>query len=234
MADGTVTERLMRLSDVKYAAFQGGLMPTVAKERVLGVRMPAIRRLARELRGSAEEKVFLNALPHRFYDEDALHAVLLDGETNFDAALAATKRFLPYIDSWGTCDILAPAGLRGDLDRLLVHIERWLQSEHIYTVRFGLVRLTAWYVKEPHYLPRAMELAAAARGDDYYIRMAQAWFFSMALVHGYEAALPYLTEHRLPTWVHNKAIQKTIESRCPSDETKQYLRTLKRKKEDTL
>ena len=224
-----IKSNLLAMSDPSYRAFQVKLLPTVPPARILGVRIPKIRRYARALRGSAHARDFLSILPHASYDEDNLHAALLEHIREFDAALCEVERFLPYIDNWATCDGFCPKVLRTHPDALWTRIVTWLDSNKIYTVRFALVRLTAWYLDAPLFSTDVLDAALSAHGDDYYIRMAQAWLFSVALVKQYDATLPYLTEHRLPTWVHNKAIQKAVESYRISPDRKQYLKTLKKR-----
>lgn len=229
MADTTLQNRLFALRDEKYRSFQAKLMPTVPPETIIGVRTPALRRLAKESYGNAEAEAFLRALPHAYYDENNLHGALLDLIPDFDTALDAVERFLPYLDNWATCDMFCPKALRKEPARLLTAIKRWLSDDHVYTVRYGLVRLTFWYLEEPLFSNEILELASAIKHDDYYVQMAVAWFFSMALVKQWETTLPYLTEERLDRWIHNKAIQKAIESHQLTPPQKEILRSLKRK-----
>jgi len=220
---------LFSMRDEGYAAFQCKLMPTVEPASVIGVRTPQLRRYAKQLDGTEAAALFLETLPHTYYEENNLHAALLEGIPDFDGALAAVETFLPYIDNWATCDGFCPKVLRSDPQRLWMAILRWLASGEVYTIRYGLVRLLNWYLDTPLFSPAVLEAAATVRHDDYYVRMAVAWLFSEALVKQYECALPYLTEQRLPIWTHNKAIQKAIESyRVPTDR-KSYLKALKRK-----
>ena len=229
-ASETIRKALLDRADASYKEFQSALLPSVDPDRVIGVRTPDLRRYARSLAGTREAADFLEDLPHRYYEEDNLHAALIEQIRDFDAALTEVKRFLPYIDNWATCDGFCPKILRTDLPRLWTEIQRWLASDQPYVVRYALVRMTFWYLDAPEFVSEALRLAAEVKSDHYYVRMAQAWFFSIALVKQYDAALPYLTEHRLPVWVHNKAIQKAIESYRPSPEVKAYLKTLKRRK----
>ena len=223
-----VTQHLINLQDPAYKRFQQNLIPTVAPEAVLGVRIPQIRKYAKELAHTPEAHRFLNTLPHRFYDENNLHGALLEQIRDFDAAIEAVERFLPYIDNWATCDSFCPKILKSQPERLWQRIGYWLASDQIYTVRYGLVRLTAWYLDAPLFSCEVLDAAAAVKHEDYYVRMAQAWLFSVALVKRYDATLPYLSRHRLSPWVHNKAIQKAIESYRIDADTKTFLKTLKR------
>ncbi len=230
-----IRARLLSMQDEAYAAFQRRLMPTVDPTRVIGVRTPLLRRYAKELAGTEVAEVFLASLPHLYYEENNLHAALLERLSGYDRTLAAVEQFLPYLDNWATCDMLSPKALQKEPARFYTAIKEYLTSGKVYTVRFGLVRLTNWYLDAPHFSPEILEAAAAVTHADYYVRMAQAWFFSIALIKQFESTLPYLTAHRLDPWTHNKAIQKAIESYRVPTETKALLRTLKRslKKEET-
>lgn len=220
---------LFSLRDETYAEFQSRLMPTVARKRVIGVRMPALRAYAKKISGSTEARDFLSALPHVYYDENNLHGALLDHIRDFDTALEEVERFLPYVDNWATCDLFCPKILLTHSDRLLERILCWLASEHPYTVRYGLVRLLTWYLDEPRFSSEVLNAAANITLSDYYVQMAQAWLFSIALVKQYDHTLAYFTENRLSSWVHNKALQKAAESYRVEADTKSYLKTLKRK-----
>ena len=225
-----IREKLTALADPEYREFTAGLLPTVKPEIILGVRIPDLRRLAKTLR--REEKVaaeaFLRELPHACHDENILHALLINEEKDYSTALALTEDFLPRVDNWAVCDMLNPRAFTKDLPRLREDILRWHGSERIYTVRFSLGMLMRLFLDE-HFYPGALELAAETDNDDYYARMMVAWFFATALATQYDAALPYLTENRLPLWTHNKTIQKAVESRRITAETKTYLKSLRRR-----
>lgn len=226
----SIREHLPELSDESYKRFQAKLMPTVSPDRIIGVRTPQIRRYAKKIFESAEAKAFLSDLPHAYYDENNLHGALLGLIPDFDAAINAVEAFLPHVDNWATCDMFCPKILRTEPQRLLVSIQKWLLSDHVYTVRYGLVRLTFWYLDAPVFSPEILALAAAVEKEEYYVQMAVAWFFSMALVKQWDATLPYLTDQRLDLWIHNKAIQKAIESEQITPSQKEFLRSLKRKR----
>ncbi len=224
-----IREHLFAMANEKYKHFQAKLLPTLSPDTIIGVRTPALRRYAKELFGSNAAKNFLVSLPHEYYDENNLHGALLDLIPEYNAALEAVEVFLSYIDNWATCDMFCPKVLRKSPEPLLCAIRAWLKSDRVYTVRYGLVRLTFWYLDEPLFTPEILELAAAVKNEDYYVKMAVAWLFSMALAKQWDAALPYFTEHRLPLWIHNKAIQKAIESYQLSKDQKDELKPLKRR-----
>ena len=227
MTDG-ILNRIGMLADADYRAFQCSLMPTVNPERVLGVRTPALRRLARELSGSTEAEHFLASLPHSTYEENNLHAFLLERTADYDLCVARLDRFLPFVDNWATCDSMNPRVLPRFPLRLLADARRWMSKSHPYTIRFG-IRMMMCYFLDARFDPTFLTEIASLCSDEYYVNMMIAWYFATALVKKYSAALPYLTEQRLGVWTHNKTLQKAVESYRITPEQKEYLKTLKRK-----
>lgn len=220
-----IVGQLFALQDEEYRRFHAKLMPDCPSERIIGVRVPALRKLARTMDGTLAA-AFLQELPHDYYEENNLHAFLLERIRDYPTCLAQVERFLPFVDNWATCDGFNPLVFAKHTALLLPEIDRWLASAHSYTVRFGIVQLMRHYL-DGEFAPQILERAAAVRGDAYYIQMAVAWFFATALAKQYGATLPYLTERRLLPWTHNKTIQKAIESyRIPSEQ-KAFLRTLR-------
>lgn len=223
-----IQTQLFALRDEGYRDFHARLMPTVDKARIIGVRTPALRALARELYGTAEAEDFLRALPHEYYEENNLHARLIMCGRDFDAVLAQTEAFLPFVDNWATCDGLSPKVFARHRAALLPCIDRWLTSDHVYTVRFGIKMLMEHFLCED-FSPVFLEKVAAVRSEEYYVNMMCAWYFATALAKQYGQALPYLTEQRLPRWTHNKTIQKAVESYRITPEQKEFLRALRLK-----
>ena len=221
-----IQQRLFALQDAGYRDFHAALMPTVDKALVIGVRMPALRALAKELKGTELAADFMAALPHKYYEENNLHAALIGHIRDFDACMAAVERFLPYVDNWATCDMMNPRALAKDKAALLERIRLWLQSGHTYTVRFGMEMLMNHFLEED-FREEYPALVASVRSEEYYVRMMQAWYFATALAKQYEAAVTYLEQRRLGAWVHNKTIQKARESFRVSQEQKEYLKSLK-------
>ncbi len=221
-----ITERLNELKDDKYRDFHSRLIPTISYDTILGVRLPALRKLAKELAKRPDVDGFLSALPHTYYDENTLHAVLLCGVKDFDCAVKLVETFLPYVDNWATCDTLAPKVFAKNTDRLMTHVDGWLKSGHTYTVRFGVKSLMTYYLDE-HFAIEQAENVAAIRSEEYYVNMMKAWYFATALAKQYDSVLPIIIEQRLDKWSHNKAIQKAIESYRITPEQKTYLRSLK-------
>lgn len=223
----TVRERLFALRDGDYAAFQAKLTPGVAPEAFIGVRVPELRKLAKELAGSPEAAAFLAELPHEYYDENMLHGLLVTGLRGREECIIETERFLPYVDNWAVCDTLAPRALAEDRPALLRDIRRWAASEKVYTCRFGIGMLMRFFL-DADFSPELLEIPAAVRSEEYYVRMMVAWFFATALAKQWDAALPYIEGGRLDKWTHNKTISKACESfRVPAGR-KELLRGLRR------
>ena len=222
----TVREELFRLQDKKYRDFQAKLIPNIDPDTIIGVRLPAVHPLAKDLLKREDVSEFLRAVPHAYYDENQLHAFVLNGLKDYDVCLSEIERFLPYVDNWAVCDSLAPKVFRKHRTELVGRIKGWLASGETYTVRFGIGVLMRFYLDEA-FDPAYPAAVAAVRSDEYYVNMMIAWYFATALAKQYEAALPYLEDRRLDPWTHNKTIQKAVESYRVTDERKAYLKTLR-------
>ena len=224
-----IVDILFSKQDIKYRDFQAPLFPNVDKERMIGVRTPELKKLAKELYGSDLAKEFIETLPHDYFDENQLHAFLISLIKDYDNCLKEVNRFLPYIDNWGTCDQLSPKVFAKHKDELIVSIKKWLKSKHAYTVRFAIGMLLALYLDDS-FKEEYLELVSNVKSEEYYINMMIAWYFATALVKQYKSAIKYIEEKKLSPWVHNKTIQKAVESYRISDEQKVYLKKLKVKK----
>ena len=222
-----IQQKLFALQDPAYRDFTLPLLPDLAPERMIGVRMPAMRALAKELYRAGEYEGFLAALPHEYHEENCLHAFLIGEIKDFDRCIEETERFLPFMDNWAVCDTLKPKAFRKNRAALLERIPVWLASGETYTLRFGVGMLMSHFLDED-FRPEYLDWVAAVQSEEYYVRMMIAWYFATALAKQYEAALPYIEQGRLERWTHNKTIQKAVESFRVSDEHKQYLKTLKR------
>lgn len=221
-----IVSRLRQRADEGYRAFHMRLVPNVEPARILGVRVPEVRALARSLAGTPEAEAFLRELLHEYYEENNLHAFLLERERDYGALIEGLNRFLPFVDNWATCDSLSPALFKKHPDGLPEQALQWMQSDQTYTVRFGIGVLMRYYLDEG-FRPEYAERVAAVRSEEYYVRMMVAWYFATALAAREEDVLPYLTGRRLDPWTHRKAIQKAIESNRITPERKQFLRTLR-------
>ena len=221
-----IQKSLFEMSEVGYKAFSEKLMPTVAKERVLGVRVPKIRALAGKIFGTPLAESFMKALPHKYFEEDNLHAFLIEKIKDFDACCEALLVFLPHVDNWATCDSMTPTVFKKKPEGLLEFAFSLMESNHTYTVRYGIGILMKFFL-DGSFAAEALERVASICSDEYYVKMMQAWFFQVALSKNWEEALPYLKERWLDPWVHNKAISKSIESFRMSELQKSELRQLK-------
>ena len=224
-----IRAQLFALQDVGYRDFQAKLIPDLAEGTLIGVRTPALRQLAKDLSRQPETEAFLQALPHRYFEENQLHAFLIAEDKDFASCIRRTEAFLPYVDNWATCDQLSPKVFRKHRADLLPHIKDWLRSEETYTVRFGIGMLMQHYLDEK-FDPAYPEMVAGIRSEGNYINMMIAWYFATALAKQYDEVLPYLEEKKLDIWTHNKSIQKAVESRRITPEHKEYLKSLKIKK----
>ena len=221
-----VQTRLFELQDLKYRDFHAKLMPTVNKEKIIGVRTPALRVFAKKYGKTDEAKEYLQILPHQYYEENNLHGLLIEQIKDYDICLEELERFLPYIDNWATCDMLAVKVVKKHLDTFIDEVYRWMESDHAYTIRFGISMLMRYYLDDA-FRPEYLEWVADVRSTEYYINMMRAWYFATALAKQPDAALPWLTEKRLDLWTHNKTIQKAMESRRIPPGMKQLLRGLR-------
>ena len=222
-------QEFFALRDENYRDFTAKLIPTVDRERILGIRTPALRAFARDFAKRPEAAEFLKELPHFYLEENALHAFLIERIRDYDACVRALDVFLPFVDNWATCDSLSPACFQKHRARLISDARRWLQSDRLYTVRFGIGALMAHFL-DGDFAPEYLDWAAAIESEEYYLRMMQAWYFATALAKQYGAALPVLENRRLDPWTHNKTIQKAVESYRITDEQKAYLKTLRIKR----
>lgn len=225
-APEAVRARLLALQDEKNAPFMAKLVPTLPPESVLGVRMPDCRSLARELCREPDIGLFLADLPHRYLDENNLHALILNEEKDYAAAVAALDAFLPYVDNWATCDALRPKAFKKHPPALPDECRRWIKSGETYAVRFGIEMLMTHYL-DADFCPEYLKEVSIIKSKEYYVNMMIAWYLATALAKQWEATIPYLEERRLPEWVHRKTIQKAIESYRITPEQKVYLKSLR-------
>ncbi len=222
----TVYERLAVLGDEKYRDFQSKLVPNTPKETILGVKTPEMRKIAKEIRGTEEAEEFLTQLPHKYYEENLVHFFVIAMIKDFDECVEAVEAFLPYVDCWPVCDQSSPKVFSRNHEKLLPLIKKWIESDHVYTSRFGIRMLMNEFLGED-FKPEYLEWVASVKGEDYYIKMMVAWYFATALAKQYDASVVYIEERRLEPWTHKKAIQKAVESFRVSDEHKEYLKTLR-------
>ncbi len=222
-----ITQKLIEMQDEKYRSFTSQLIPNISPDIMIGVRLPYIKRLAKELYKSGEYIGFVNELPHTYFEEYHLHSYVLSEIQDFDDFIEEIERFLSYIDNWSVCDSLRPKCFAKNKEKALICIKKWLESEHTYTQRFAIEMLMVHYLGDD-FKPEYLDLVTNVEGDDYYLKMMVAWYFATALAKQYEATVGYIENRRIKDkWTHNKAIQKALESYRVSNENKAHLKCLK-------
>jgi len=261
MTHAELVKKLFENQDLKYKEFHTALVPGIPTETYVGVRVPVLRNLAKDFFGiadksqdlSANVSKFMDALPHRYFEENHIHSMLLERIKDFDECLARTEQFLPYINNWAICDGKKPRALLKDVPQFLSRIQEWIKSDHPYVVRFGINMLMDLFLDE-RFDPKFLKWVAAVdtakfrslpdgslnsrvaaatpagvplANPEYYVQMEVAWYFATALAKQWDDAFPYIKNKKLDSWTHNKAIQKSIESFRVSDEHKAVLRGLK-------
>lgn len=224
-----ITTQLFIMQDNEYKEFHGRLMPTVNPDTILGIRVPILRKFSNQLAKSlSKEKLleFMNELPHKYYEENNIHAFLIEKIKDFDECIVALEKFLPFVDNWATCDMMNPKILKKNTQQLFCKIKEWIVSPHVYTIRYGIGMLMRYFLDD-NLKTEYLDMVAAVKSDEYYVNMMKAWFFATALAKQYEATLPYIKKKRLDNWSHNKAIQKSIESFRVPKEHKEELKRYK-------
>ena len=221
-----IRKTLISMQDEKYRAFQVKLFPTVDPQTVIGVRTPDLRSYAKKLLKEEGISAFLSDLPHRYFDENQLHAFIISEIKDYGKCMGEVNRFLPYVDNWATCDQMSPKVFKKNRPQLLKQIRIWLKSDKTYTIRFAIGMLMEHYLDDAFDISYP-EVVAVIRSDEYYVNMMIAWYFATALAKQYDEILPFIENRRLDVWTHNKAIQKAIESYRITPEQKEYLKRLK-------
>ena len=216
-------KQLFELQDLKYRDFHSTVMPETDKETVIGIRTPVLRKFAKEFAGTSEAEAFLRQLPHRFYEENNLHMMLITGIKDYEKCMEEIQRFLPCIDNWATCDYPAPKCFARHKDQVLEEAKRWISSGETYVIRYGIGMLMRLFLDED-FSSEYLEMAAAVQSQEYYVNMMIAWYFATALAKQWDATVPYIEQHKLSDWVHRKTVQKAVESYRITPEQKEYLK----------
>ena len=224
-----IRKDLFANQDVKYRDFQSKLTPTIEANTAIGVRTPVLRKLAKDYSKRQDVDDFLADLPHKYFDENQLHAFILSEIKDFDECIGKLERFLPFVDNWATCDQMSPKCFKKNHEKLLPYLNKWIKSDDTYTVRFAIVTFMAHFLDDD-FDEGYLKLVSDIKSDEYYINMAIAWYFATALAKQYDKTIPYIENKTLDVWTHNKAIQKSIESYRVTAEHKEYLKSLKIKK----
>lgn len=222
-----VQKELFAMQDEEYREFHRKLIPSVDPTKIIGVRTPQLRSYAKEFAKREEAAVFLQCLPHEYYEENNLHAFLIEQIKDYGSCVAEWNRFLPYVDNWATCDMPRPKVFRKHLTELRKQIRLWLDSNDTYAIRFGIEVLMSLYLEPGTFALEYVDWVADVRSEEYYVNMMVAWYFATALAKQWKQVIPYIEERRLTQWCHNKTIQKAVESNRIMPEQKVYLRSLR-------
>lgn len=222
-----ITELLMEYADEEFKELQIKLIPGISPDKFLGIRMPQIKNAAKKLIEIGLADTFINCLPHTYYEENGIHSYIITKYLkDFDEIISRTEEFLPYIDNWATCDSFVNKKFKKNKQLALPYLYKWLNSSHTYTKRYAVVCMLSLFL-DSDYENGMLEKVAEIRSDEYYVNIAVAWYFSVALIKQYEIAIKFIENKVLPKWTHNKAIQKAQESFRIDNNTKLYLKSLK-------
>ncbi len=221
-----IKEKLFELQDIKYRDFQTKLVPNINSNMIIGVRTPDIRSLAKKMIKEDNYKLFLEEVPHTYYEENLLHFFIVSLIKDFNECIKETEKFLPYVDCWPVSDQATPISFKKNHDKLLPYIKKWIKSKHIYTARFGIRMLMNEFLDDD-FKEEYLLLVASIKSDDYYLKMMISWFFATSLAKQYDKTIIYLENKKLDKWIHNKTIQKAIESYRITNSQKEYLKKLK-------
>lgn len=220
-----IVEELYKLRDEKYVEFQSKLIPDYPKDKIIGVRNPVIRKFTKDLIKNYDLKEFLNQ-KHEYYEEKNIHALILENEKDLEAWKENLNKFLPQIDNWATCDIASCKAIKKYPKEAYKIIMDCLDRDEPYIKRFGIVNLLKFYLDE-NFTMESIEKVTSIKSEHYYVNMAIAWYMSYAIIKKYDIAVKYLEDKKLEKFVHNKSIQKSIESFRVPNEIKEYLKTLR-------
>lgn len=219
-------EELFALRDEKYKAFNARLIPTVAPEKIIGVRTPELRKIAKQMIKDGRAENFISVLPHCFHEENLIHGFIISYLKDYDKAEKLLDNFLPFVDNWAVSDTVSPLSYKKNLSAVYRKTEERLRSGHTYTVRYAIVTLMRFFLDD-EFTEESLRLVEQVKSEDYYVEMAVAWYFATALAKQWDTAVKTLENRRLSEWVHLKTIQKAIESYRISNERKDILRKLK-------
>ncbi len=223
-----VINELQSLQDLKYLDFQSKLIPTIDKSTIIGVRMPDLRKLAKKI-DEKQAQIFMQDLPHTYYEENMLQSILISNMKNYDDCIDHLERFLPFVDNWAVSDCISPKIFTKNTDKLIGKIKLWAKSFHTYTVRVAICLLMKYFLDEK-FKVEYLNIATQIKSEEYYVNMMVAWFFATALAKQWDDVIFVLEDNLLDEWTHNKTIQKARESFRITPEQKQYLKSLKKRR----
>ncbi len=225
MSTGVITKELLSLRDDKVADFTSRTIPNIERNKILGLKTPELKAIAKKYFGTKDGEKFLNEVPHKYFEEDQVHVFMLSLIKDFDICIKETEKFLPLIDNWATCDQYNPKVFSKHKNEIMEYSLKWMKSDKTYEVRFGILNLMRYFLKEDFYM-NLVDRVVEVKSQEYYINMMIAWYLATALAYRYDDILPVLKEKRLDTWIHNKTIRKACESFRITPEQKNELKLL--------
>lgn len=220
-----ITKLLFSYQDLPYLEFTKSLTPNINKEHFIGVRIPILRKIAKEL-DKEDVKVFLNELPHFYYEENLLHGFIIQNIKDYDQCLTKLNIFLPYVNCWAVSDTMCPKVFKKYPKEVIIEVKKWITSPKTYTIRFGLAVLMALYLDD-NFKVEYLTLPLDIKNNDYYVKMMVAWFYQTSLSKRWDESIYILENKLLDKWTHNKTISKAIDSYRISSLKKEYLKTLR-------
>ena len=220
-----IRQYLLSNQDQKYRDFTLPLLPNIDEKTFIGVRLPIIKKYAKDLDEKSRLE-FLNSLPHKYHEENILHAFILSNVKDYNAFIDYVNKFLPYVTNWSVCDTICNKYLVNFKTQLINEIYKWLKSDELYRVRYAVKCLMNYYLNED-FKEEHLQKVEQVKLDDYYVKMMIAWYLATGLAKNYDSFIRAIEERRFDAFTHNKAIQKAVESYRVSEEHKAYLKTLK-------
>lgn len=223
-----IQDRLFEYQDLGYREFNSKLIPNIDKETMIEVRIPDIRKIEKSL-GIEEKEQFLMDLPHKYFEENMLHGIIISNMKDYDKVITNLEKFLPYVDNWAVCDSISPKIFKKNREKAIVNVLSWIKSNHTYVCRFGIGMIMQLYLEDEYFKKSYLDIIAEIKTEDYYINMMRAWTFQVALVKQWKEAIVYIEKGLLDEFTHNKTISKSCDSYKIEKEKKEYLKTLRRK-----
>lgn len=223
-----IQEKLFEYQDLGYREFNSKLIPNIDKETMIGVRIPDIRKIEKSL-STEEKEEFLLKLPHKYFEENMLHGIIISNMKDYNKVITNLEKFLPYVDNWAVCDSISPKILKKNREKVITNVLSWIKSNHTYVCRFGIGMIMQLYLEDEYFKKTYLDIIAKIKTEDYYINMMRAWIFQVALVKQWKEAIVYIEKGLLDEFTHNKTISKSCDSYKVEKEKKEYLKTLRRK-----
>ena len=215
--------------NTKYKQFVTKLIPNINKNTILGIKTNDINNLAKYIYKNDKENMFLflEKLPHYYLEKNLLHIKLLSLFDDYQILIKYIDNFLPYIDNWMVCDSLIPKIFNKNKNKLFFEIDKWVKLNQTYSIRYALIVALKFLLNNNIFDEKIISLFLTIKNNDYYVKMAIAWFFSEAIIKQYSVSIKYLENKIFDKWIQNKIISKCCDSKRLTDDTKKYLKSLR-------